>query len=548
MAMITSLELRQGQSQTLAMTPQLQQAIKLLQMSNLDLAEYVEAEMERNPLLEKSDTMVEKHAADTVASDPETPLSDENSPDNDATDSSDLVTCLSENTNGAASLEQLDTGLENVYADEARPDFVSREAAGIADSGWSSVGQGSSAPFGQEWNFEAMLRNEKSLSEHLIEQLDLATSDPVKRMIGVYMIGALNEAGYLATDLSQIGATLGADIDTVESVLATVQTFDPAGIFARDLRECLTIQLKEKDRLDPVMQLLLDNLESLARFDYAALMKLCSADSEDLSQMIEDIRDCNPRPGSAYGSELIQSVVPDVYVREASDGSWHVELNSETLPKVLVNNRYYTYVANGITREEDKLYLSNCLTNANWLVKNLEKRARTILKVSREIVRQQHAFLVHGVQHLKPMHLKTIAEVIGMHESTVSRVTSNRYMCIPSGTFELKYFFTPAIASSVDGKAHSAEAVRQRIRNLIDNEDVRKILSDDRIVELLNEIGVDIARRTVAKYRETLGIPSSVQRRRQKSFQLFQKRTSAVAPKGFPHDVGSILLDGRVGQ
>ena len=524
MAMIPRLELRQGQSQTLAMTPQLQQAIKLLQMSNLDLAEYVEAELERNPLLEKSENMVEKHSADTVSPDCETPLSGEHSPDNDATGRSDLVTCLSETANGAASLEQLDTGPENVYADEARADLVSREAAGIAGSGWSSssVGRSSSAPLGEEWNFEALLRSEKSLSEHLTEQLNLATSDPVKRMIGVYMIGALNEVGYLETDLSQIVETLGADIDIVESVLATVQTFDPAGIFARDLSECLAIQLKETDRLDPVMQVLLDNLESLARLDYAALMKLCNADSEDLSQMIEDIRGCNPRPGSAYGSEVVQSVVPDVYVREASDGSWHVELNNETLPKVLVNNRYYTYVANGITREEDKLYLSNCLTNANWLVKNLEKRARTILNVSREIVRQQHAFLAHGVQHLRPMHQKTIAEVIGMHESTVSRVTSNRYMCIPSGTFEFKYFFTPAIASSVGGKAHSAEAVRQCIREVIDNEDARKILSDDRIVELLNEIGVDIARRTVAKYREILGIPSSVQRRRQQSFQLFQ--------------------------
>lgn len=513
MAMMPRFELRQGQIQSLVMTPQLQQAIKLLQMSNMELTEYVEAELERNPLLEKSELMVDKRASDTVASDREP---SENTPTAGAADGPDLAASLTETSNGSESVNQLDTGLENVYADESRADLATREAASVADSGWSSMGQGSSALLGEDLNFEATLSSEKTLAEYLTEQLNIANTDPVGRMIGVHMIGALNETGYLSSDLDQIADTLGTDVESVAGVLQTVQTFDPPGIFARNLGECLAIQLKEKDRLDPVMQTLLDNLELLAKHDFSALMKLCNADREDLTQMIEDIRDCNPRPGSAYGNEIVQPVVPDVYVREANDGSWHVELNSDTLPKVLVNNQYYANVAKGTTREEDKTYLTECLTDANWLVKSLDQRVRTILKVSREIVRQQDAFFVHGVQHLRPLNLKTIAEAIDMHESTVSRVTSNKYMYTPRGIFELKYFFTAAIASTGDGEAHSAEAVRQRIREIINNEDAKKILSDDRIVELLNEIGIDIARRTVAKYREALGIPSSVQRRRQK--------------------------------
>lgn len=519
MAMMPRFELRQGQTQSLVMTPQLQQAIKLLQMSNLELAEYVEAELERNPLLEKSENFVEKRASDNVAADRDPqPTQDAgaNAESGDAPDAPDLAASLSETGDGQANVDQLDTGLENVYADEAAADLASRQQASN-DAGWSSMGQGSSAPLGEDLNFEATLSRERTLAEHLTEQLNIAITDPVGRMIGVHMIGALNETGYLTAGTDQIAETLGADLEKVEEVLKTVQTFDPAGIFARDLGECLAVQLREKDRLDPVMQTLLDNLELLAKHDFAELMKRCGADRDDLTQMIEDIRDCNPRPGSAYGSEVVQPVIPDVFVREATDGSWHVELNSDTLPRVLVNNQYYANVAKGTTREEDKTYLTECLTDANWLVKSLDQRARTILKVAREIVRQQDSFLVHGVQHLRPLNLKTVAEAIEMHESTVSRVTSNKYMSTSRGIFELKYFFTSAIASTAGGEAHSAEAVRQRIREMIDNEEPKKILSDDKIVELLNEIGIDIARRTVAKYREALGIPSSVQRRRQKA-------------------------------
>jgi len=232
--------------------------------------------------------------------------------------------------------------------------------------------------------------------------------------------------------------------------------------------------------------------------------------------MISEIRALNPKPGLSFGGEAIQPVVPDVFVREAADGGWRVDLNTDTLPRVLVNSQYYAEVSGRAKDVADKTYLSDCFANANWLVKSLDQRARTILKVATEIVKQQDAFFVHGVQHLRPLNLKTVADAIEMHESTVSRVTSNKYMATPRGIFELKYFFTSSIPATGNGEAHSAEAVRHRIKVLIDGETPNDILSDDAIVERLRGDGIDIARRTVAKYREALKIPSSVQRRRLK--------------------------------
>jgi len=309
---------------------------------------------------------------------------------------------------------------------------------------------------------------------------------------------------------------LGAPAPDVESVLVRLQTFDPVGVFARDLKECLRLQLKERDRLDPAMDLFIENLELLAKHDLAGLRRVCKADDDDVLDMIAEVRALNPKPGLAYGSQIVQPVVPDVFVRPAPDGGWKVELNSETMPRVLVNTHYYAEVSAKSAPDAAKAYLAECMNNANWLVKSLDQRARTILKVATEIVRQQDAFLVEGVQHLRPLNLRVVAEAISMHESTVSRVTANKYIATPRGVFELKYFFTSAIASTTGGETHSAEAVRHRIRELIDNEPPTGVLSDDRIVELLREGGVDIARRTVAKYREAMRIPSSVQRRRLK--------------------------------
>ncbi|MEQ8612370.1 MAG: RNA polymerase factor sigma-54, partial [Parvibaculum sp.] len=309
---------------------------------------------------------------------------------------------------------------------------------------------------------------------------------------------------------------LGTDVEDVEAVLQVMQTFEPTGICARNLKECLALQLAERDRLDPTMQVFLDHLELFAKRDFEQLMKLTGADREDIASMVDDIRLCDPKPGHAFGAEPVVPVVPDVFIRPRADGSWMVEINSETLPRVLVNQQYYAEVTKLSGDPNAKAYISECLNNANWLVKSLDQRARTILKVASEIVRQQDSFLVHGIQHLKPLNLKTIAEAISMHESTVSRVTANKYIATPRGIFEMKYFFTSSIASSSGGAAHSAESVRHRIKELIDVERADAVLSDDNIVDILKGQGVDIARRTVAKYREALNIPSSVQRRREK--------------------------------
>jgi RNA polymerase sigma-54 factor len=308
---------------------------------------------------------------------------------------------------------------------------------------------------------------------------------------------------------------LNCPLERVERVLATLHGFEPTGVGARDLRECLALQLRERNRLDPAMDALLDNLQLLARRDFAALKKACEVDDEDLREMIAELKALTPRPGAAFGGEPAQPVTPDVYVREGAGGLWLVELNSETLPRLLVDQRYHARVSAGARSDQEKVFVSDCMAQASWLVKSLDQRAKTILKVSSEIVRQQDAFLAYGVEHLRPLNLKTVADAIGMHESTVSRVTSNKYIGTPRGLFEMKFFFTSAINATEGGESHSAESVRHRIRQLIDAEaSDRDVHSDDRIVELLKEAGVDIARRTVAKYREAMRIPSSVERRR----------------------------------
>jgi RNA polymerase sigma-54 factor len=499
MALNQRLELRQGQA--LVMTPQLQQAIKLLQMSNIELQAFVDQELERNPLLERDerDGVQRKEAAEPPPAEPDT------------------VSALSATNAPEERLSTLDTELENVYTHEARADQASREAHGPADSGWASLRpQGALSLNADDMDFAAALTRQPTLSEHLTEQMNLLLGDPAERLIGQHLIGMLNEAGYLTADAASVAETLGTTEDHVEAVLLKLQASDPPGVFARDLAECLTIQLKERNRHDPAMAALIRNLDLLARRDFNALKAACGVDPDDLREMIAELRALDPKPGHAFGAEPVQPVIPDVIVRPSPEGVWSVELNTETLPRVLINNQYLAHVSTAAQRSEDKLYLSECQANATWLVKSLDQRARTILKVAREIVRQQDAFLVLGVQHLRPLNLRTVADAIEMHESTVSRVTSNKYMATPRGIFEMKYFFTNAIASADgEGGGHSAEAVRHRIRELIAAE-ADDVLSDDTIVEKLKAQGVDIARRTVAKYRESLGIPSSVQRRRER--------------------------------
>jgi RNA polymerase sigma-54 factor len=507
MALSQRLEFRQ--TQALVMTPQLMQAIKLLQLSSLDLAAYVEGELERNPLLERTDDNDVPAPAEPESAGAEAAAGDG---DEDASAAPDWIGEDLE-TSRSSMEEGLGTELENVFPDDGPEKAAAPETQPPAYSEWSGAGSGSND---DGYNLEAFVSAETTLADHLAEQMALAISDPAGRMIGRYLIDMVDEAGYLAGDLDAIAEKLGAPIADVEAVLAVLQTLDPPGVCARNLTECLAIQLKDRNRFDPAMRALVEHLDLLAKRDLAALRRLCGVNDEDLADMIAEIRNLNPKPGLAFGSTTVQPIVPDVLVRAAPDGTWQVELNSDTLPKVLINQRYYAQVAKGTRNDKDKTYLADCLQTATWLVRALDQRAKTILKVSSEIVRQQDAFFAKGVQHLRPLNLKTVADAISMHESTVSRVTANKYMATARGIFELKYFFTSSIASADGGEAHSAEAVRHRIRQLIDGEAAADVLSDDCIVEKLREAGVDIARRTVAKYREAMRIPSSVQRRREK--------------------------------
>ena len=485
MALTPRLDLRQ--SQTLVMTPQLQQAIKLLQLSNLELAGYVESELEQNPLLER------------VEADGSTPTE---TPGEPATTS--------------------DAGPE---PEAAARDAVSNLGADY-DNMWSSdgTGEGSGAGPREPWRvargdssaaLEQAPAGAPGLRDHLINQLNVDIADPIERMIGVHLIDALDETGYLGEDPGSVAQRLSCDLGLVEATLDRLQDFDPPGVFARDLRECLELQLRELNRLDPAMAALLDNLDLLAQHRTDKLRALCGGDAADFADRLDELTSLNPKPGLAFDSEVAQTIVPDVIVRPSPQGGWLVELNADTLPRVLVNQRYYARISRRAKSKSEKEYLVDRLTSANWLVKSLAQRANTILRVATELVRRQDAFLTHGVQHLRPLILRDIAEEIEMHESTVSRVTANKYMSTPRGTFEMRYFFTNAIrGTGASAQTHSSEAVRDRIKTLIENEAADDILSDDRIVALLRDEGIDIARRTVAKYREATRIPSSVARRR----------------------------------
>jgi RNA polymerase sigma-54 factor len=491
MAIGPRLEFRQSQS--LVMTPQLRQAIKLLQFSNQEVAAYVEEELERNPLLER-DERDERGGA------PELPAPDQRGTEGAGADLADL------------------TRSEHLAAPDAAP--LDTEHAETYDPGTSADGYG--AGRGGHTGFENEARGidewveaGTTLRDLLSEQLRLSFDDPRERLIGATLIAMLEPSGRLGAEPADIARALGTSLDSVERVRSRMQRFEPVGMFCRSLQECLAVQLAERNRLDPAMRKLLDHLELLARRDLRRLMQVCEVDHEDLAEMIAELRALDPKPGANHDAPPPPAVVPDVLLRRAPDGGWHLELNTETLPRVLVNQAFAARLPPGSGREA-RSYVAEQLASANWLVRSLQQRAQTILKVAAEIVRQQDGFFRHGVGHLRPLILRDIAAEVELHESTVSRVTSNKYIGTPRGTFELKYFFTTAIAGT-SGETHSAEAIRHRIRSLVANEPPEDVLSDDAIVAILRREGVDIARRTVAKYREALRIPSSVQRRREKA-------------------------------
>jgi RNA polymerase sigma-54 factor len=496
MALGPRLDLRH--SQTLVMTPQLRQAIKLLQYSNMEVATFVEEELERNPLLERDDNAdlpaIERAALDQL---PER-----------VNENTDVAQLTRSDTLPSEAAAPLDTDHGETY-----------DAGGVADGAPLSMsigGRGGGRDFDtDERGIDDVADDRRSLRDYLGEQLRLSIEDPVDRMIGAHLIALLCPAGRLTAEPAAIAAAMALPFERVESVRARMMRFDPVGLFARDLRECLAAQLAERNRLDPAMAALLDNLDLLARRDLRRLLAICGVDVDDLTDMIAEIRTLDPKPAASYEAAPTQLVVPDILLRTSPSDGWLIELNPDTMPRLLVNERFYARVAPR-ARKQDRVFLAEHLASANWLVRSLQQRAQTILKVAAEIIRQQDGFMRHGVAHLRPLILRDVAEAVEMHESTVSRVTANKYIATPRGTFELKYFFTTAIPGT-DGESHSAEAVRYRIRSLIGAEATEDILSDDAIVAALRGEGVDIARRTVAKYREALRIPNSVQRRREKA-------------------------------
>lgn len=510
MALSQRLNLRQTQAPV--MTPQLQQAIKLLQLSNLELADFVESELEQNPLLEREDSLNETDEFDGDESSTQDLGSEEGA---DAPEPPD-VSELTQRETVSEVESPLDTDYENVWADDHQTTDASADALSPASesafSGSGSGGQGfDTAEVG-----ELAVGHEPSLREHLTAQLNVDITDQGERLIGRALIESLNEDGYLSTTVEALADQLGCTPGEIEAVLFKLRQFDPVGVFACNLAECFALQLAERDRLDPAMQAFLDNLDLMAKHDIAGLQSACGVDREDIAEIVAELKTLDPKPGRAFHHEVTQWISPDVLMRAKPKGGWIIELNGDTLPRVLVNRRYYAEISTNKLSSRDKRYVQESLQSAQWLVKALDQRANTILKVATEIVRQQEAFFQKGVAHLKPLVLNDIAQAVEMHESTVSRVTTNKYMMTPRGLFELKYFFTTAIASTAAGEAHSAESVRHQIRELIEAESAKSILSDDRIVEILRSDGVDIARRTVAKYRGALHIPSSVERRRMK--------------------------------
>ncbi|MEM7739193.1 MAG: RNA polymerase factor sigma-54 [Pseudomonadota bacterium] len=470
MSMTGRLEARQ--SQQLTMTPQLQQAIKLLQLSNLELAAYVEEKLLENPFLERGEN------ADGEA--PSTP---------EASSSEGAADALPE--------RPVDGSDDGPPAPKERIKEVASQLGG-----------------GGDFDAAANVSEAKTLREVLGEQLLISIRDQVQLGIGRYLVDLIEDSGYLHTPLDTVAERLGCPVADVESVLRIVQSFEPAGVGARSLAECLSIQLEDQGELSAQMQAFLNNLALLGHHKIPELKRLTGMDDAELRHAVAAIKRLNPKPGLVYGSDPVQVVVPDVYVAESADGGWKVELNSETLPRVIANETYYTELSAEKQSDDSKSFLQNQIADANWLVRSLDQRARTILKVSSAIVSYQDSFFAHGIRHLRPLNLKTVAEAIDMHESTVSRVTTNKYMHTPRGVFEMKYFFTAAIPSSDGDQEYSAESVRHLIKEMIGKEEPTAPLSDDQLVEELAKLDIAIARRTIAKYRQSLDIPSSVERKR----------------------------------
>ncbi len=511
-----SLEHRMSQS--LVMTQQLQQSIKLLQYSAAELAEFIAEEVEKNPLLSVEDGDGDAPAADAVVEGEA--RAESVFEDHDDGSSSSLRDSVDMSGDSFEATRALDTGDDAMWGEAGDSADGHTEASYQESYGESYHGGGMGVGGDNDFLSDALEQRHsenKTLRDHLLEQVVLDFSDSAEQMMASYLVDMLDEQGYLRETNEHLATLFGCAPAQVEKVILRLQECDPVGVAARDLAECLALQLKERDRLDPAMQILLKNLPLIADGEAKKLMRLCKVDEEDLRDMMTELRTLNPYPASAFLHTHVESIIPDVLLRRVG-ASWRVELNMDALPKVLLNKQYCNTWQRGTREKEDKKFVAEQLANANWLLRALDQRAQTLLKVSTEIVRQQEGFFQHGIHHLKPLTLLQVANApeVGLHESSVSRVTTNKYISTPRGMFELKYFFSSSLNASRGGDDFSSRSVMQMIKDMIEREKMDDVLSDDTIAEALKRRGVDVARRTVVKYRTALKIPSSVERRRLK--------------------------------
>ena len=497
MALGPRLDLRQSQS--LVMTPQLQQAIRLLAASNLEIETFIGEALEANPLLEAGAVSSEDNGA---------PGEPDDIPREEFT-SDQLMAQGQGESEAPIDLDTSALDRDRDTGDGARGGTDWGSAGGIAG--------GEDLP-----GIEATSASSMTLGEHLDSQIGAVATSDKEAFVARHIVGLLDDAGYLPFDLRDIAIDLGISVELAEDALTVVQMLEPVGVGARGLAECLALQAKEADRYDPCMAALIDNLELVAKGDVARLKRLCGVNDEDFADMLHELREFDPKPGLAFAPVSDSAIIPDILLKDNGKGGWDIALNEDTLPRLVVNRSYYVELSDGSPDKETHGWLKEKLADAHWLIRALDQRQKTILKTAAEIVKQQEGFFRKGVSELRPLTLREVAEEIEMHESTVSRVTSNKYLHCERGCFELKYFFSSGvgkIGGSGDGEGASSEAIKARIKALTDAEDPKKVLSDQKLVDLLKEEGFDLARRTVAKYREAIGIGSSAQRRRAKKLE-----------------------------
>lgn len=478
------------QSQNLSLSPQLKQAIRLLQMTNLELTAFIDEQFNNNPLLDVIEALETERRTNTTNDKPENQEFSE--------------------------LKDTELMSENSFSDYASDKVATSENYDFANMG-SVKSYSNNSDFSDD-NTEQTFSQEIDLRQHLSNQLYMSNAPQDIMMIASYLIGTLSDTGYLHESCAEIAAQLMESVEKVEKALKLCQKFEPAGVFARDLGECLRLQLIDKKLFNRKYEALLNNLDDLANKRFAKLQKKSDATKEELMLMVKQIKKLHPKPGLQFSNELIPSIIPDVFIQETNNGGWYVSLNQATMPKAIINQNYSVYLnkqnnnTNKIEKSTKK-YLKESYYQASWLIKSLEQRSDTILRVATEILRQQDGFFAYGFEHLRPMNLKLVAEELGLHESTISRVTSGKYLQCPRGIFEMKFFFMSGITTD-DGETNVAsETIKYEIKKMVDSESETAILSDDDIVERLKKRDISIARRTVAKYRESLNIPSSVKRR-----------------------------------